>query len=205
MDPYKSIKEAKMITEEVWNRGMYLQEYIGRMDVFKKEMQQRVNNIRITSAEFHKLKEFTQVRKILVLTEAFCMDSLMNLPVIAKIVEASPHLEMKIFIRHENSELTHFISQNGYNNIPLCWVMKSDYSYCGAWVERPKSAYRMLDEWKINHPDYFDIKNDKTLSEEQKKIKLKPLSDQLLDDMWNWYDTGLQLDTSKEFQTILNC
>ncbi|PKO04679.1 MAG: hypothetical protein CVU41_15875 [Chloroflexi bacterium HGW-Chloroflexi-3] len=194
-----------MVTKEIWNRGLSLQEYVGRMDIFQKEMQQRVNDLRITSAEFQKLREFTQVRKILVLTEAWCKDSLMNLPVIAKIVEASSSTEMKIFIRHENPELTQFFSQHGYNTIPLCWVMKADFSFCGAWVERPQSAYRMLEAWKNDHPDYLEIQNDNTLLDEQKKIKIKPLSDLLLDEMWNWYDTGLQSDTSREIQTILNC
>jgi len=195
----------RMITKEIWNSGLSLKEYIGQMDTLQKEMQQRVNDLRITSAEFQKLREFNQVRKILVLTEAWCKDSLMNLPIIAKIVEASPYTEMKIFIRHENPELTQFFSQHGYNNIPLCWVMKADFSFCGAWVERPQSAYRMLEAWKNNHPDYSEILNDNTLSDEQKKIKIKPLLDLLLDEMWNWYDTGLQSDTSREFQNILNC
>jgi hypothetical protein len=168
-------------------------------------MQQRVNNLRITSAEFQKLKEFNQVRKILVLTEDGCRDSLMNLPIISKIVEASPHIEMRIFIRSEYPELTQFFSQNGYNNIPLCWVMKADFSFCGAWVERPQSAYRMLEAWKNDHPDYLKIQNDISLSEDQKKIRIKPLSDQLLDEMWNWYDTGLQSDTSREIQSVLKC
>ncbi len=194
-----------MITEKIWNNGLSLQEFVERMDIFQKEMQQRINDLRITSAEFQKLREFNQVRKILVLTEAGCKDSLMNLPIIAKIVEASPNIEMKIFIRHENPELTQFFSQNGYNNIPLIWVMKADFSFCGAWVERPQSAYRMLEAWKNDHPDYSEILNETKLSEEQKKIKIKPLADLLLDEMWNWYDTELQSDTSREIQKILTC
>jgi hypothetical protein len=194
-----------MITEEIWNRGLTIQEYIERMDIFQKEMRQRVNDLRITSAEFQKLREFNLVRKILVLTEDRCKDSLMNIPIIAKIVEASPSTEMKIFIRHENPELTQFFSQHGYNNIPLCWVMNSNFSFCGVWMERPKSANRMLVAWKNNHPDYLKIQNDITLSDEQKKIKIKPLSDLLLDEMWNWYDTELQSETSREFQNLLNC
>ncbi|MBE0686305.1 MAG: thioredoxin family protein [Anaerolineaceae bacterium] len=194
-----------MITEEVWNRGLSLQEYIGRMEILQKEMQQRVNDLRITSAEFQKLKEFNQDRKILVVTEAWCKDCLMNLPIIAKMVEASPNVELKIFIRHENPELTLFFSQNGYNNIPLCWVMKKDFSFCGAWVERPQKAHFMLEKWKNDHPEYVEIQNDNTLSDEHKKLKIKPLSDLLLDEMWNWYDTELQSDTSREIQKILNC
>ncbi len=194
-----------MITNEIWNKGLTLQEYIGRMDIFQKEMQQRVNDIRITSAEFQKLKDFNPVRKMLVITEAWCMDSLMNVPVIAKIVEASPNITMKIIFRHEHLELSQYFSEQGYDNIPLCWIMYEDFSFCGAWVERPQSAYRKLDGWKKDHPDFLEIQNDSTLSKEEKKIKLKPDLEKLLDEMWNWYDTELQSDTSSEIQKILNC
>jgi hypothetical protein len=194
-----------MITNEIWNKGLTLQEYIARMEVFQKQMQQRVNEIRITSAEFQKLKAFDQVRKILVVTEAWCIDSLMNVPIIAKIVEASPNLEMKMMIRSEYPALRQYFSEQGYNKIPLCWVMKADFSFCGAWLERPQAAYRKLDDWKQNHPDFVKIHTDATLSKEEKTIKLQPLMDKLLDEMWNWYDTELQVDTSREIQTILNC
>jgi hypothetical protein len=194
-----------MVTEEIWDRGLTLAEYIRQMDTFQSEMQHRVNDIRVTSAEFQKLKAFNPGRKILVVTEAWCIDSLMNVPIIAKIVEASPNIEMKLIFRSEYPELIQYFSEQGYNKIPLCWVMKKDLSFCGAWVERPQSAYRMLDEWKKGNPDFLKIHNDSTLSKEEKKIKLKPLRDQLLDEMWNWYDTELQADTSREFQTILNC
>jgi len=190
---------------EIWNKGLTLQEYIGRMDIFQKEMQQRVNDIRITSAEFQKLKDFNPVRKILVVTEAWCMDSLMNVPVIAKIVETSPNITMKIIFRHEHPGLSQYFSDQGYDNIPLCWVMHEEFSFCGAWVERPQSAYRKLDAWKKDHPDFLKIQKDSTLSKEEKKIKLKPHLEKLLDEMWNWYDTELQSDTSSEIQKILNC
>ena len=194
-----------MITEEIWDKGLTLAEYIERMDTFQNEMQRRVNELRVTSAEFQKLKAFNQDRKILVVTESWCMDSLMNVPIIAKIVEASPNLEMKLIFKSEYPELIQYFSEQGYNNIPLCWVMKSDYSFCGAWVERPQSANRILNEWKKDHPDFLKVLSDSTLSQEERKIKIKPFTDQLLDEMWNWYDTGLQADTSKEIQSVLNC
>lgn len=194
-----------MITEEIWDRGLSLAEFIGRLETFQSEMQRRVNDLRVTSAEFQKLRAFSQVRKILVMTEGWCLDSLMNVPILAKIAEASPNIEMKLIFRSEYPELRQYFSEKGYDNIPLCWIMKEDYSFCGVWVERPQSAYRMLGEWKDNHPDFLKIHSDSTLSSEEKKIRLKPLLDQLMDEMWNWYDTGLQADTSREIQAILNC
>lgn len=194
-----------MITNEIWNEGLTLQEFIDQMDTLQKEMQQRVNEIRFTSAEFQKLKAFDQIRKILVVTEDWCLDSLMNLPIISKIVEATPNISLKIIIRHDYPDLVQYFSDQGFHRIPLCWIMHNDFSFCGAWEERPLSAYRKIDEWKKDHPDFLEIQMDPLLSKEEKKIRLKPFFDQLLDEMWNWYDTGLQSDTSIEIQKLLNC
>lgn len=194
-----------MITEKIWQTGLSLEEYINKMDIFKKEMEQRVKEIYITSSEFQRFKNFQDERKILVLTDTKCKDSLMNLPIVAKIVEAAPNITLKIFLRNEHFALWDFFKNQGIENIPIFWVMKSDYSFCGVWVERPKSAYKLIDQWMNEHPEYVSIKNDDSLSDKEKEEKNKPLSDQLLDEMWNWYDTGLQSETIKEFFSILNC
>jgi len=192
-----------MIAEEVWQKGLPIDQYIEKMEYFKKEMKQRVAEVYITSSEFQRLKNFPEKRKILVLSDARCKDSLMNLPIVAKLVEASPLIEMKLYFRNENTQLWDYFYQNGIKNIPIIWIMKEDYTFCGVWVERPKAAYRMIDEWMKSHPEYSFIKNDESLSDEIREVKLKPLSDQLLDDMWNWYDTILQSDTVKEILTVL--
>jgi hypothetical protein len=194
-----------MITEQLWNDGLSLTDYINKMKVYQKEMIQRVDNIRITSAEFQRLKSMDIIRKLLILVEPSCKDCLMNLPIIAKIVEAVPGLSMKIFIRSENPELTNFFLNEGIENIPVCWVMKEDFSSCGHWIEQPQSANRKINEWKSENPLYQSIKNDQTISEEDRAIRLKPWSEKLVDEMWNWYDTSLQSDTVREIQLLLNC
>ncbi|MDO9088508.1 MAG: thioredoxin family protein [Anaerolineaceae bacterium] len=192
-----------MINDQVWNTGLLLNDYIIKMDTYQKEMLQRINDIRITSAEFQRLKTLEKKRNILVLTESGCRDSLMNLPILAKIVEAAPCINLKLFTRSENRELTEFFALKGIHNIPVFWVMNDDFSYCGHWVERPKPAYRKIEEWKKENPEYDLIKSDMNISEAERVILIKPWSEKLLDEMWNWYDTELQSDTIIEIQNIL--
>jgi|AutmiccommuBRH23_1029490.scaffolds.fasta_scaffold00085_67 hypothetical protein len=193
-----------MINDQIWNSGLSLNDYIIKMDTYQKEMLQRINDIRITSAEFQRLKTLDEKRKILVLTESGCRDSLMNLPILAKIMEAAAFISLKIFIRSENRELTEFFALKGIHNIPVFWVMNDDFSYCGHWVERPKPAYRKVEEWKKENPEYESIKNDMTISEAERAIRIKTWSEKLLDEMWNWYDTGFQSDTIREIQNLLS-
>lgn len=192
-----------MINNELWEKGFTQEEYIANMDVFRKEMRQRVNDMRITSAEFERLRKIQEGRKLLVLTESRCKDSLMNLPIIVKISDASSFIELRIFERSKNKELGEFFSSKGLVNIPICWIMDDDFLYRGYWMERPKKAYRIIDDWKKQNPGYQLIQEDNSLTEDERTIKLSPLSDKLLDEMWNWYDTDLQSETVKEIYKIL--
>ena len=187
-----------MNIKDFWEKGVNYEEYIENMDVFKKEMQQRVNDVRITSAEFERFRNIQKARKLLVCTEAKCKDSLMNLPIIIKIAEASSFLELRILERTKNLQLWEFFSTKGLNNIPICWIMDEDFQYIGHWIERPKKAYRKIDDWKKRNPSYQLIQEDITLTEEERTQKLSPLSEKLIDEMWNWYDTDLQSETVKE-------
>jgi len=192
-----------MITEQIWNNGMTSDEYVSQMDTNQKEMQQQINDLRITSAEFDRVKKIDQERKLLVLTEPWCKDSLMNLPIIIKIAEASEKIKLRIFNRANNAALASYFASEGLVNIPICWVMNEDFSKRGHWVERPKKAYRMIDEWILENPELEKIQNDLTLTEAEKTEKKSHYKDKLLDEMWNWYDTNLQSETIKEIYQLL--
>ena len=192
-----------MISEELWKKGYHLSDYLKVMEFNQKEMAHRVEDIRITSAEFQKLREFTQKRHFLVLAESWCKDCLMNIPIIAKIAEACVDVSLRIFPRSEFPELTNYFSQLGYSKVPLCWIVDESFNYCGHWMERPKSANRLIEKWHLENPELKELINNQLLSPEEKDKKIKPFSDMLLDDMWNWYDTRLQSETVDEFLSIL--
>lgn len=192
-----------MNIKDFWEKGVNFKEYLKNMDVFAKEMQQRINDVRITSAEFERFRNIQLARKFLVFTEARCKDSLMNLPIIIKISEASSFLELRILERTKNLELWEYFYTKGLKNIPICWIMDEDFHYKGHWIERPMKAYRKIDDWKKRNPSYQLIQEDITLTEDEKTTKLSPLSEKLLDEMWNWYDTDLQSETVKEIYQIL--
>lgn len=194
-----------MISQLLWEQGSSIQEYVNQMKIYQKQMQQRLINIYITSAEFERFKNIEERTKILVLTEEWCKDSLMNLPIIAKISEASPNIELRIFDRVKFPALTEYFRNEGFINIPICCLMHDDFDPIGVWLERPKRAYRMLENWRLDNPEVEEIKQDSSISDEEKEVKLKPYMDQLLDEMWNWYDTELQSETVKElFDLIKN-
>ena len=193
-----------MIDSNLWNKGNTVNEYADSMEYYQKEMKERLRDIRITQSECKKLKSIIELRKILVLTESWCIDSLMNLPVLAKMAECGPKMEIKVFERNLYPELEDYFNKLQLENIPLFWIMDENFIEIGKWVERPKTAKRKIDRWKKENPEFDQIKLNNLLDPIERKKKLAPLKSQFLDEMWNWYDTGLQSDTLTEIFSILN-
>ena len=192
-----------MIDSRLWESGYTLEAYVNHITHYKKEMQERLKDLRITPSECQKLKLFSPRRNILVLTESWCPDSLMNLPVLAKIVECAPSLTLRIFLRDENPQLGEFFINQGITRIPVFWLMDEEFTPLGYWMERPKNAYKKVAGWKQENPELEQLKQDQTLDEDTRRMKLKGVVARYVDEMWNWYDTGLQSDTLTEIAEIL--
>lgn len=74
----------------------------------------------------------------LVLAEGWCGDAAQNLPVIARLAEASPDIDLRIMLRDENLDVMDRFLTNGGRAIPKLIVLDSDYNPIDQWGPRPK-------------------------------------------------------------------
>ena len=118
--------------------------------------------------------------------------------------ECATNMEIKVFERNKNPELEDYFNSFQIENVPVFWVMDEYFNKIGVWVERPRTAKRKIDRWKKENPEFDQIKMDNLLDPKEREEKLAHLKAQYLDEMWNWYDTGLQSDTLTEIYAILN-
>ena len=88
-----------------------------------------------------------------VITEAWCGDSAQNTPVLAKIANASPNLEMRLLFRDENPEIMNQYLSNGKRAIPkLICVNDASKKVIGTWAPRPALIQDRVTEYKLLHP-----------------------------------------------------
>jgi uncharacterized protein YdaT len=59
---------------------------------------------------------------------------------IARIVEAMPGAEMRVFLRDQNVDLTDCFLNNGYRSIPIVVFFDKDWNEIGRWIERAGTA-----------------------------------------------------------------
>lgn len=103
--------------------------------------------------------------KLLVLVEDWCGDASNTVPILAKLSDLAPGIELRVLRRDEHPEVMDRYLTNGARSIPVVIVLDREFQELGHWGPRP----RMLQEW---------------IAEERKKGTPK---DQLYPEVRRWY------------------
>lgn len=126
----------------VYESGLTFSQYQTRMTVFRQAMADHLAALRLPAEDAADLAQVTDPRRVLVLTEDWCGDSMLNLPILARVLEAMPDAEARIVKREEHWELARrYPAADGNNHIPLLIFMTPDGHELGHWMERSAAAH----------------------------------------------------------------
>ncbi|HEU5304080.1 MAG TPA: thioredoxin family protein [Gemmatimonadales bacterium] len=76
-------------------------------------------------------------RKLLVIAEDWCGDASNTVPIIARLADQSPGLELRIIRRDTNPEVMGQYLTNGSRSIPIVIALDESYREIGHWGPRP--------------------------------------------------------------------
>lgn len=89
----------------------------------------------------------------ILIIESWCGDGAQNGPIISKIAELNPLINLKIILRDENEEIMNMHLTNGTKSIPkLICIDSQTKELIGEWGPRPKAIQQMVKEYKANNP-----------------------------------------------------
>jgi len=109
-----------LVTKERFAQGMTFQQYLDQMGTNKEKFVQFLGEIKISDDDRAALEKLGKRLKVMVITEDWCGDALYNVPVLAKMVEGNPNLEMRVFLRDKNPDLIdQYLNQGLYRSIPV--------------------------------------------------------------------------------------
>jgi hypothetical protein len=138
-----------------------------------------------------------QVRYALMLAENWCGDVHRNSPALARICEAMPNCELRVFFRDQNLDLTDCFLNNGYRSIPVLVFFDKDWNELVRWIERPHAATQRM----------FGIRARTTEvagpEKEKQDAALNEFRSQLLAAYDTAPDKSLWRDTAKEVRLLL--
>jgi hypothetical protein len=75
--------------------------------------------------------------KLLVIAEDWCGDASNTVPIVAKLADIAPGLELRIIQRDENPEVMDQYLTNGSRSIPIVIALDDDFREIGHWGPRP--------------------------------------------------------------------
>jgi hypothetical protein len=120
--------------------GMAWKDYLAQMGDTRARTEENYNKASLTADEKQFFSGLNQVKYVLMLAENWCGDVHRNSPMIARIVEAMPGTELRVFLRDQNPDLTDCYLNNGYRSIPIVAFFDKDWNEIGRWIERPAAA-----------------------------------------------------------------
>ena len=86
------------------------------------------------------------------ISEAWCADGAQIVPVLAKIAQSNPLIDLKIVLRDENPELMNQYLTNGGKAIPILIIADAQsLEVLHVWGPRPKVATQMVEAYKKEH------------------------------------------------------
>ncbi len=120
--------------------GMTWKDYLAQMGDTRARTEENYTKASLTAEEKQFFSGLGQVKYTLMLAENWCGDVHRNSPMIARIAEAMPGCELRVFLRDQNPDLTDCFLNNGYRSIPIVAFFDKDWNEIGRWIERPGAA-----------------------------------------------------------------
>ena len=124
--------------------GLSWKDYMAQMGDTRARTEDNYQKAVLTDEEQKFFRRITHVRYVLMLAENWCGDVHRNSPLIARIVEAMPNAELRVFFRDQASDLTDCFLNNSYKSIPIVVFFDADWNEIGRWIERPAVATQRM-------------------------------------------------------------
>jgi hypothetical protein len=185
-----SYKEFVQLTEKLLAEGKTTGENHSEAYLHYTQMNLRRMN-RIYKSTTLSMQLTAAIRKIkrrftwLVLVEAWCGDVAQNLPVIARIAELNPNIDLVLILRDENLDVIDSHLTDGGRGIPkLIVIDEHNGEEVATWGPRPAPAQKMV----------VDYKN----------MAEKPPYSEFVEKIQKWYADNKTIVLQHEFLTLIN-
>jgi len=140
--------------KEYFQKGLTLEEYTQFLGEQKDLHELHYRRAEISDEAVAALRGL-KPRRVLVITEPWCGDSLAILPVVLKFFDRADSSEIRIVLRDQNLELMDRYLTRGGRAIPMVILLDDSYEELFHWGPRPAPAQAIFEEHRE------DIKADR--------------------------------------------
>ncbi|TDM12114.1 thioredoxin family protein [Macrococcus lamae] len=147
-----------------FENGLTVEAYINQMKVNKEAMQSIYDRFELP--EDKRLSDISDKHmKVIAITEDWCGDAMMNIPILLKIAEKTG-MDVRMVLRDENLELIDQYLTNGTaRSIPIFVFLDDDDHQTAVWGPRAQKVQDFVTELRSDLP----AKEDPTFEEKSKE------------------------------------
>ena len=139
-----------MVTKQRFAQGMTFQQYLDQMTTNKDKFMEALAAARVTPEERALFANRPEKLNVLVLTEDWCGDALTNFPVLARMVEGAPRVEMRVFLRDQNPDLMdQYLNRGLFRSIPVFVFLDEDMKEIARFIERPPKITEYMEQKQL--------------------------------------------------------
>jgi hypothetical protein len=125
-----------MVTAERFAQGLTVAEYVAQMRTNRDAFTRLLAEAPVRPEDREAVAAREGKIKILVVTEDWCPDSLRTIPVLARLVDGLPHVEMRVFLRDDNPDvMEQYLKRGQFRAIPVFAVFDEEMNELGRMIE----------------------------------------------------------------------
>jgi len=117
-----------------------------------KRMKRWDKTLKVNASVKERIEKINKKITWLVLTESWCGDAAHVVPVMQKVAELNPNINVKVVLRDENEALMNSFLTNGGKSIPkLIMVDETSGEVINTFGPRPSGATQLVKDYKEKH------------------------------------------------------
>jgi thioredoxin family protein len=125
-----------MVTAERFAQGLTVAEYLAQMHTNRDAFTRLLADAPVHREDREAIATLEGKIKILVITEDWCPDSLRTIPVLARLVDGLPQVEMRVFLRDDNPDvMDQYLKRGQFRAIPVFAVFDEEMNELGRMIE----------------------------------------------------------------------
>jgi len=139
-----------MVTKQRFAQGLTFQQYLDQMTTNKDKFMEAMAAMRVTPEDRAVFAGRRDKLNVLVITEDWCGDALTNFPVLARMAEGAPNVEVRVFLRDQNPDLMdQYLNRGLYRSIPVFVFFDADMTEVARFVERPPKITEFMEQKQL--------------------------------------------------------
>src|SRR5262245_21428444 len=139
-----------MVSKQRFGQGMTFQQYLDQMSTNKDKFTEAMAAVRVTPEDQAVFAGRRDKLNVLVITEDWCGDALTNFPVLARMAEGASNVELRVFLRDQNADLTdQYLNRGMFRSIPVFVFFDADMKEIARFIERPPKISEFMDQKQL--------------------------------------------------------